>query len=262
LLASRHNDLNNKLTSFSGPTSTAAEKAVGGACARELVIEEWRAIAQEFIKAGKCFFRDQYGEFTVSKFDWSSNYAVPVEVVAAQIFNLHNTPASAVPTCATPPVLGTTYDHSCLADASRTRLIQQRNIAGLNAADFAAWTQSEFYGLASVDDYVAKLNKPFNYNSAISPNLALGLHLSPANYAINFGFIENLLQAQSVRNATQSCLAFSRPVNRESEMSGFMTGGVNAITRVTTIKDLLSTFPTGNSAIGPGSFYDLSVSCP
>jgi hypothetical protein len=150
-----------------------------------------------------------------------------------------------------------------LVDSSNKPLVRQTDITVLPDADFYAATRAQFYGLASVDDYVVKLNIPFDYNAnqPIHSSLHIGLHSSRANYAINFGFIENLLAEQnSLRNATASCIAYGISVGREAQMLTYMPGGVNAFPRFTTIDALINS-ASGTSNARPGSFHDALLSC-
>jgi len=245
LLATRHNQLYSRMGFFTSNADIVLN-SIAGLCARELVLEEWRAITGEFISASKCYFRTLHGEANPAKFNFASHKeAVPIEAGAAKIFHLHHTPQSQAAGCSEDPVVAvsadTPFNRTCVANMAGVNLNTQASITGLTSTQFASINVAQLYGLPAVDSYVTALGKPFDYSNSISPNLLLGLHKSAANYAINFGLIESILAEQStVRDATTACMRHADySSGYTGQMSGYMPGGALAIRRVTTLAGLL-----------------------
>jgi len=261
LLASRHDQFYSNMSQFSS-SPVPTPQSVAGACARELVIEEWRAIAQEYVTAGQCFFKNVLNTATAS-FSWSQQGVVPVEVAAAQMFTLHHTPVSTVAACSNAQVLGAGFDRSCLVGSFSNSLGTQTDITKLTNAQLQAATQAPLYGLPSVDAYLSALNQQYaGYTGTMFSHLNLGLHMTPAEYAINFGFLSNLLTHQaSNRNATQACLNYAQAIGLLSTMQDYMPGGAHQITRVTTMQGLLNQFGNGPSPPSSTMFY-ANGACP
>jgi hypothetical protein len=265
LLATRHNQLFTSMGFFSN-TQSDALNSIGSLCARELVMEEWRAITAEFINASRCYFRTFRGDSNPAKFNFSQHReAVPIEAGAARIFQLHHTPQGLATACSVNPALaaGAPFDRTCLVNMASTNLNVQANISGLSTTDFSSINVAQLYGLPAVDAYVTALGRSFDYTGSISPNLLLGLHKSSANYAINFGLIESILNEQrSVRDATTSCMRYAGS-DYTAQMTGYMPGGVLAIPRVTSLAGMLdaltssgATYGTGPSSPRADLFYD------
>jgi hypothetical protein len=264
LLASRHNSLFAALTYFA--TGTAPLQTIAGLCARELLIQEWRNIAQEYVSAGSCFFSQNLGQSPpFLNFSFAQQGVVPLEVGAAQMFMLHHVPATATSSC-TSSVLGSGYDRTCLSNAANNNLIMQRgDIATMSSTDFAAATRAPQFGLPSVDAYLATLGaSSYNYAGTMNSHLNIGLHLSPAEWAINFGFLQNLLTTQSaLRNASTACLALAQASSDTAvtQMQQYMPGGARAITPCSTISCMLGSFSTGSAPRSGPLFYDTGTSC-
>jgi hypothetical protein len=267
-LASRHNQLYTKMGYFSSQQDTYLN-AIGSLCARELLLEEWRAIAAEFVNASKCYFRTVHGDSNPVKFNFSQHQeAVPLEVGAAKIFNLHHTPQSLANGCSSDPVVSVpqigTFNRSCIASMASVNLNTQVNITAFTSAQFSSINVTQLYGLPPVDSYVTALGKSFSYSNAISPNILLGLHKSAANYAINFGLIESILtEQQSVRDATTACMRHSvmYPTSYDVQMGNYMPSGALALTRVSTLQGLIDILADGGFGDGPSAprselFYD------
>jgi hypothetical protein len=72
LLATRHNQLFARMGFFS-QTASDVLNSIGSLCARELVLEEWRAVTTEFINASRCYFRKFLGDSSPATFDFSQH---------------------------------------------------------------------------------------------------------------------------------------------------------------------------------------------
>lgn len=135
----------------------------------------------------------------------------PVELAAAQIFDLHWAPATVPQDCLdedqndffTSPV-------SCMAQLREAPLLTQRNLATLTPAQQNAITAAgelvKSLGLGSVNAYLAKLNEPLKPHP-LSDNLLLDLRGSAAEYAFNFGILERVFALDArTSSVNETCL--------------------------------------------------------
>jgi hypothetical protein len=259
LLASRHNNIYNQMVVFA--TGAADLQALAGQCSRELLIEEWRNIASEYIFASKCFFT-QLGITSHPRFPFLAD-GVPLEIASAQMFHMHHTALNGEVDgdCPTPSALGGSYSRQCLVGSSNIALVKQHHLSVLSAAQFDSSTQAQVHGLGSVDDYVTKLGAPFSFATAVNLHLLLGLRDTVANYAINVGILESLLEEQNtVRNATASCLEFASAISQSAlnAMTLFVSGP-SQIPRFTTISEVLNS--VGGGPLGRAAMFYANGQC-
>lgn len=174
-----------------------------GRCVREIVISEYRSIAREFLKEAKALFPN-----SLFSFNSSEGFIAPVELGAAKIFDLHFA-SPEVPDCLN---LNTTPNvdrpETCLQSLEDTGLWVQRNLSLLPATTINSLVnQTKILGLGSLNAYLKKLNQKQKDYALLSDNLLLDLHGSAAEYAINFGILEDILNRdQRNETVTATCL--------------------------------------------------------
>jgi len=175
-----------------------------GRCVKELVILEYRSIAQEFIAEAKLLPLPN-----TLKFGPNQNVA-PVELAAAKLFDFHFA-ADPIPDCqslSTPNIDPTL----CIQGAQSTKLKPQRNLQDTSQVPSGTITTAtnvvKSLGLGNLNAYLSKLGQPeIHPYSALNDNLLIDLHGSAAEYAFNFGILEDIL-AQDGRSDSANSTCF------------------------------------------------------
>jgi hypothetical protein len=177
-------------------------------CAREILLQEYRVIVREFLAEAKLLFSAQAQAVTFNR----TTAVVPVELAAAQIFDLHWAPAAT--SCPTPsdPGVVTNSPATCINTLLNVKLPTQRDwaiaptpvLAGINATA----ERIKAMGLGSINAYLHKLGLPLK-SHPLSDHVLLDLHDSDAEYAFNFGVLEDIFNRDSkVSFANDTCFQF------------------------------------------------------
>ena len=175
-------------------------------CVKEIAILEFRAVAREFLEEAKSLFPTLS---TFKKFPQDPSFVTPVEIAGAQIFDLH-LKQSGGDVCSSTTLLASGNPLACFNSLYNLPLRAQTDISSLSSAtvnEIGDLVKS--LGLGSVNAYLAKLGAPLKAHP-LSDHLLLDLHDSPAaEYAINFGILETILDQDSRSNmANVTCREF------------------------------------------------------
>lgn len=189
-------------------------------CVREIALLEYRSIAREFLAEAKTMFpANQQPSFNLN-----NESLFPVELSAAKIFDLH---------FASPEVAdclslnnNTVFDapDKCLSKLLSTGLSTQRNLT----TDLPAGTinnyvnQTKILGLGSLNAYLSKLNQNIQPYNNLSDNVLFNLHGSAAEYAVNFGILESILNRDE-RNSKETVYATCRANNKFEDGNDYTT---------------------------------------
>jgi len=216
----RHNQLVAQMMA-AAPCSSAGKCSSAGVerCIREVVILELRAVAAEFLTEAKNLPGTNWN--TAVSFPPVSN--APVELAAAHIFDFHFAEMAPSP-LASCCVFSTPSDDpsNCLSVAQSTPLNVQISLTGMTSSINAASEQVKSLGLGSVNTYLHALNLTEISYASQNANLLVDLHGSAAEYAINFGILQSILNQDSRAgpgNATATCsanLQFTAPADTAS----------------------------------------------
>jgi hypothetical protein len=225
----RHNQLVAQMMG-AAPCSSAGKCSAAGVerCIREIVILELRAVAAEFLAEAKNLPGTNWN--TAVSFPPVTN--APVELAAAHIFDFHFAEATPLTSCCS---FSTPSDDPsyCISTAQMTPLNVQIPLTGMTSSINAATEQVKTLGLGSINTYLHALNVTEMSYASQNANLLVDLHGSAAEYAINFGILQSILNSDSragAGNATATCsanLQFSLPVDTASfnaQVSSMVTG--------------------------------------
>jgi len=177
----------------------------------ELCILEFRSIVREFLDEAK---RIPFLSGHIKTFPTNATVA-PVELGAAAIFDLHLGAAVDIPAC-DGAFSGSSDPTACLTAAQSTQLFTQRNLGTSTATINTLSNQAKSLGLGNLNAYLALLGEsPVDFSTLSNPpNFLQDLQGSAAEYAFNFGILEQIY-AQDSRSdsANATCLANLQFVN-------------------------------------------------
>jgi hypothetical protein len=198
---------------------------------------EFRAIAKEFIAEAKTLSLPNWNN---ASFMPNPNIA-PVELVAARLFDFHI--GVAVSCSLSDPTVNPV---TCIQAASTTALVGQRSLAADGTIN-ATTNKVKAFGLGSINTYLSALGKAERSYASQNDNLLIDLHGSPAEYAFNFGILENIL-AQDSRSEAANATCFANldqfggtgDLLFDNVISGIVTAG-----KTRTLCTLLQDMATG-----------------
>jgi hypothetical protein len=196
IFARRYNDIQTKFRTLNAPCTAQPAGSCNipalARCVRELAIFEFRTIAKEFLLEAKVLFPNAETFPPI-------NSIAPVELAAARIFDLHlGAPNNAA--CSNFDSFASSISAACISAAKNTSLSTQIDLSLISSITSTA-NQVKSLGLGSLNSYLVKLGLPPKSYSALKDHLLLDLRGSGAEYAFNFGIVENILN-QDLRNET------------------------------------------------------------
>jgi len=186
-------DLINNVAPCAGGFCSAANL---GRCVKEIVILEYISITEEFLNVAKVLPLSGWNNL---KFDANENVA-PVDLAAAKIFDFH---LAADPISPCTGLNSPSNDPSdCINTAQGVQLFTQRDLSTLPANTITTASDAiKTFGLGNLNSYLSKLGQAAKPYALLSDNLLMDIHGSAAEYAFNFGILENIL-GQDLRSDT------------------------------------------------------------
>jgi hypothetical protein len=219
-------------------------------CVKELVTVEFRSVAKEFIEEAKLLNLGSNWNTAVT-FGSNANL-VPAELAAAKIFDLHLA-APSLSDCASATLDDVNGNPvNCIVAAQGTSLWTQRDLSSVSTLN-ALTNQVKSFGLGSLNAYLSKLALQQVPYSGLHDNLFLDLHGSSAEYAINFGILENILARDSrADNATFTCTTNLQLGPNQIGFENFMNVFLTAA-KTRTLCTLLQDMSSGLQPINVGA---------
>jgi len=129
-----------------------------------------------------------------------------VDLAAAKIFDFHLAADPISPSCT--DLNSPSNDPSdCINAAQAVELFIQRDLSTLPANTITTASDAiKTFGLGNLNSYLSKLGQPAQPYALLSDNLLMDIHGSAAEYAFNFGILENILdQDLRVDSANATC---------------------------------------------------------
>lgn len=212
---SRQNALLDEFLRNSPCSGFACDRREVARCSRIITIIEYQSIAREFLAEAKAMNLSA---------DWNSarfaklDSVVPAEVGAARLFDLHldSDPIAACSLAAISPYSRNSLE-TCLTAAGPIRLKKQ--ISPDTATLNNAINLVNSLGIHNLNAYLEKLGTLWN---TLQPdgNILFDLHGSRAEYAFNFGILENILEQDAKANieyARNACFnVLTAPFNEKT----------------------------------------------
>jgi len=246
----RYNQLFDQFFSGQAPCSlVSCNKPSLARCVRELAILEFRAITREFLDEAKLL---PLPNWNVNSFPANANVA-PVELSAAKLFDLH-LGAPDIPACDSFTSVNSD-PVNCIATAHNTPLVTQQDVTQLPAGTINTLTnQVKALGVGSLNAYLAQLGaSPVPYSS-LTDNFLIDLHGSAAEYAFNFGILEQIYAQDSRSTSANATCNANIPFAPSSTSSQQFQNALNSFFPVAQTRTLCTLFqsmsPTPAGGLG------------
>lgn len=234
---SRHNALLDEFLRNSPCSGFTCDRREVARCSRIITIIEYQSIAREFLAEAKAMnLSADWNNARFAKLD----SVVPAEVGAARLFDLHldSDPIAACSLAAISPFSRNSLE-TCLTAAGPIRLKKQ--ISPDTATLNNAINLVNSLGIHNLNAYLEKLGTLWN---TLQPdgNILFDLHGSRAEYAFNFGILENILEQDAKANieyARNACFnVLTAPFNEKNTWIAAVNFTINNAVNTTLCKVL------------------------
>jgi len=219
-------------------------------CIREIIIQEIRSIANEFLKEAQ---RLGLPNWSNTSFGPNAN-VVPVELSAAIVFDFHFVNANST-FCAS--LVGGDLGSAvvnCITNATVTSLPAQVDLSTISSTSVnTASNLIKTLGVGLLNSYLHKLGFSELTYSNLADNILQDLHGSQAEYAFNFGIISDILNQDSQINTANATCHTAFPSFTGAASTAFeswITAYIppaSSRTMCTLLKDMSAGTSTGNA---------------